>query len=646
MSKRQRHLYEFGRFTLDATNRLLLREGEPVPLHPKAFDTLLLLVENSGEVLGKDELVGRLWPDSFVEESNLSQNIYVLRKALGHGEDGREYIKTVPKRGYLFVADVREQNGSPAEEDSRTSTADDEEATSTDGTATEQTTDGTTRPIEPPVRGGGRRSISPMLIVAALAVGLSIAVFYWLTSRAKQTPTATIKSIAVLPFKPLAIDDRDESLELGIADTLITRLSVIRGVVVRPVSAVRRYTELEQDAVAAGSELKVEAVLDGSIQRAGERVRVTVRLVRVADGGMLWADKFDEKFTDIFAVQDQVSEQVTRSLALHLSSEERRQLAKRYTENTEAYQLYLKGRYFWNKRTEDGLRKGIEYFRQAIAQDPNYALAYSGMADSYALLSNYSDTAPKESFPAAKEAATRALELDDKLAEAHTSLARVKEAFEWDWAGAESGYRRALELNPGYTPAHHRLGLFLSMRGRFDEALTELEQARQLDPMSLVINADIGLAHYFARRYDQSVDQLLKTIEMDPNFAPARYYLAEVYVEKRMFDEAIAEAQKASELTGGRSGAVLSYSYAAAGRKEEAREVLKEVTTRAWVFQTIALAATYAELGDTDEAFARLEKGYEQRAFAMRRLGVDPSVDDLRRDPRSQDLMRRMGFPQ
>jgi tetratricopeptide (TPR) repeat protein len=409
---------------------------------------------------------------------------------------------------------------------------------------------------------------------------------------------------------------------------------------------VRKYSGLDQDAVAAGRELGVEAVLDGSLQRAGERVRVRVRLVRVADGGLLWADKFDMKFPDIFAVQDSISERVARSLAVRLSGEERRQMAKRYTENMEAYHLYLKGRYFWNKRTGDGIKKGIEYFHQAIALDLNYALAYSGLADSYALGILSSDVNPEESFPRAKEAAERALSLDDTLAEAHTSLARVKEMFEWDFTGAESEYRRALDLNPNYASAHHRLGLFLSMMGRFDEGLEQLEQARQLDPMSLTINADIGLAHYFARRYDQSVDQLLKTIEMDQSFPPARYYLAEVYVQKRMFDKAIAEARKASELTGGGSWTVLSYSYAAAGRKEEAREVLKDLTAGRWSFQPIALAATYAELGDTDEAFARLEKSYEQRAFLMHRLRVDPKVDDLRPDPRFQDLMRRIGLPQ
>jgi TolB-like protein len=326
-------------------------------------------------------------------------------------------------------------------------------------------------------------------VAGLLAVGLGVAVYYRLTGRAKRDDkAAALKVIAVLPFKPLASEARDESLELGMADTLITKLGALRTVVVRPISAVRRYTSLELDPVAAGKELGVEAVLDGSIQHAGERVRVTVRLMRVADGASLWTGTFDEKLSDIFAVQDAISEQVTRSLALRLSGEEERQLAKRYTNYTEAYQLYLRGRFFWNRRTVEAVRKSVEYFEQAGALDPDYALAQSGLADAYWILSSFDPAGGVELLTQSRAAALKALALDDALAEAHTSLGMVKEFYELDFTAAEREYRRAIELNPNYASAHHRYGFFLNRMERIEEAHAEFRRALELDPFSLPIN--------------------------------------------------------------------------------------------------------------------------------------------------------------
>jgi len=295
--------------------------------------------------------------------------------------------------------------------------------------------------------------------------------------------------MAVLPFKPLVASDRDEYLEMGMVDVLITKLSNIRQLKVRSISSVRKYADLQQDPIAAGRELQVEAVLDGSIQRIGDRVRVTVRLLNVQDGISLWADKFDEPFTNIFALQDSISERVAAALPLNLSREEKDRLSRHYTENTEAFQLYLKGRYFWNKRTEEGFRKGIDYFNQAVRDDPNYAMAYTGMSDCYALLSDFGFVSPKEGFPKAKEAATRALAIDEKLAEAHTSLGHVKRDYDWDWPGAEQEFKRAIELNPNELSAHQWYAVYLSALGRHQEAIAEIKRALDLDPLSLPVNA-------------------------------------------------------------------------------------------------------------------------------------------------------------
>ena len=302
-----------------------------------------------------------------------------------------------------------------------------------------------------------------LMVVAAIAYAL-------LFRRAPGVRPPEIKSLAVLPFKPLVADHRDESLEMGMADTLIVRLSSLREVTVRPISSVRKFSGLEQDAVAAGRELGVESVLDGQIQRWGDRIRVTARLIGVGDGKQLWADQFDEKFSDVFTVQDLISEKVTSALELKLTGEEQKRLTKHYTENPEAYQLYVNGRFYWERRTPEGLKKAIEYFEQAIGKDPNYALAYAGLADSYAHLGVF-HLPPKEAFPKAKEAALNALRIDDRLAEAHAALGHNKVQYEYDWAGAEREYQRAIELNPNYVNAHHFYALYLSMMGRFDEGI-------------------------------------------------------------------------------------------------------------------------------------------------------------------------------
>lgn len=495
----------------------------------------------------------------------------------------------------------------------------------------------------------GKRPAAVLLaVIALLSVGLALVIY---SSRREQPqPVTLINSIAVLPFKPLIAEDRDQALELGMADTLINKLSNIRRMTVRPLSAVRKYTGLEQDATAAGREQKVDAVLDGNIQRSGEKIRVTVRLVRVADGREIWSDQFDEKFTDIFSVQDSVSRKLTGVLAVTLTGEEKELLAKRQTGDVEAYRLYLLGRYHLNRLTDDGFKKGRDYFQQAIDRDSNYALAYAGLADAYNKLSSFNTISPKEGFPRAREAAMNALKLDDKLAEAHTMLGLVHLLYDWEWSGAEREFTRALEINPGYSDAHQTYGYYLSAMGRHDEALAEVRRAQELDPLSLEKKVSIGETLFHQRRYDQAIEQYQIVLEMDPNSGFTHWAIGNVYLQKKRYEEAVAEYQKAIPLSGDSTDepASLGCAYALSGRTREAQQVLAELKERAkrtYISPTV-IAFIHISLGEKDQAFALLDKAYEGRDFILVTLKAEPMFDSLRSDRRFTDLLRRVGLPQ
>lgn len=644
MSKPSKHMYEFGPFRLDTTECLLLREEEPVPLTPKAFETLLVLVQNSGHILRKDELMKAVWPDSIVEEANLTLVISMLRKALGERPDEHKYIETVPRRGYRFVASVKEVWEERAEllveEHTSAQVIVEEETEGEKGKGESKSLPRFLAPSAP-------------LLIAVLLVGLAAALFYvWMWSPSKPTQTVeTVRSLAVLPFQPLGAEASDDYLGLGMTDTLITKLSNIRRIIVRPTSAVRKYTSPEQDPLAAGREQGVEAVLEGSIQRSGEKIRVTVRLLNVRDGSPLWAHKYDEQqCTDIFAVQDSISEQVAAALVLKLTGEEMKQLAKRYTGSTEAYQAYLKGRYFWNRRTEESLKKGIEYFNQAIDIDPNYALAYVGLADSYNMLGNWGALPPGEAYPKAKAKVTKALEIDDTIGEAHAALALATHLYDWDWSGAEREFQRAIELDPNYGPAHQWYSVHLSSLGRFDEALAEAKRAQELEPLSLIIDSHVGWVLYLARRYDQAIEHLRKTLELDPYFVAAHIYLARAYLQKGMYKEAIAEFQKANTISVGRAvtGGELGHAYAVAGRRDDAVKALDQLKEQ-WKRTNIPsnlyyIGLIHTGLGEKDRGLEWLQKAYEERYPWLVHLKVEPRLDPLRSDPRFRDLLRRVGL--
>jgi tetratricopeptide (TPR) repeat protein len=400
--------------------------------------------------------------------------------------------------------------------------------------------------------------------------------------------------------------------------------------------------------MAAGRSLGVDSVLDGKFQRDGDRVRVTVQLVRVRDGAPLWAGKFDENFTNIFAVQDSISEQVVSALTLQLSREERERMLKRYTENPEAYQAYLKGRYFLDKRMIDSIRKAMDYFQQAIVRDRNYALAYVGLADCYHRLWQFGASPAEEAIPKATEAAKRALELDESLAEAHATLGIIKFRFEWDFAGAERAFKRSLELDPRYAIAHLWYALYLAAMNKIPEADAEMERAAQLDPLSITISNGLADYYFHRRQYDRSIEQHRKTLEIDPNYLSAHYGLGRAYEQKRMYQEALEEYQKAANSSDAElKPAIAGYTYAVSGRKSQAREILRRQLARQnnSLGSPYLIAVIYAGLGEKAEALKWLEKAYAVHALLPGPLRFDPRLDSLRDDSRFQELLQRVGLP-
>lgn len=631
----QSQIYEFGDFRIDASKRLLTKgNDEPLPLTPKVFDTLLYLVRNHGRVIEKDQLMREIWTDTIVEENNLSKNISILRRVLGEKPGEGRFIATVPGHGFRFVPEVREVS-----EKAAVSVSDFEEA------------ENLTSEIEnqKPETGNQKPSRFRFAVFGALIIfALGAAGFYFWRGANLKTARASIKSIAVLPFKPLVMENRDEALEIGMADTLISRLGSNREIVVRPLSAVRRFGSPEQDALVAGRALDVESVLDGSVQRWGDKIRVNVRLVKVADGTLLWTETFDEKFDDIFVVQDVISNKVAAALALRLGSDEKILLTKRYTENAEAYQFYLRGRFHVFKLTPPEIQAGIADFQQAIDLDPNYALAYAGLADAYRSMAVGIEMTPTEFFPKAKAAANKAVEIDDALSDGHAALGMTLFWGEWDWKAAENQLRRALEINPNDANAHLFYAHLLSNTGRHAEALAEIKRARELDPLFPFAGALEGLFLIHAGRADEALDRLKKTLEIAPNFWMPHLFASIAYIEKGMYAEAISEARLAKQFSPAQtnSNAYESYALAKSGKLAEARaaldELLKLSTTRFVPPSHIAFA--YNGLGETDKTLEWLEKGYEQRDPKMTFLKVNPKWNNLRSEPRFIDLMRRMKF--
>ena len=644
MSEAGSFCYEFGSFRVEPRQRVLLRDGKPVQLTAKAFELLLVLIEQGGSVVEKDDLMSKVWPDTFVEENNLTVNMSALRKALGETAGEGRYILTVAGRGYKFIAPV---NKVPDR-------MDDERPADKESARLDEINDA-------PQRRGVESRGSVWLSVAQLAAAVAgTGLYFWQKSKrteavnnveavkAADVNVAEIRTIAVLPFKPLGADE-DEYLGLGLADDLITKLSNVKQFVIRPTSAVRRYAaEGSKDALAAGRELNVEAVLEGSIRRSGERLRVTVQLVSVSDGRPLWAETFDENFTEIFAVQDSISQKLTGALALKLTAPQKQLITKQYTENRAAYQLYLRGRYFWNKRTMAGHQKAIEYFRQAIEEDPGYALAYAGLADCYLLMEGYTaGHTAADTYPKAKAFAERALQIDDSLAEAHTSLGKVYESL-WLWQEAEKEYRRAIELSPNYPTAHHWYSRYLRRMRRYEESLAESQRAQELDPLSLPINGNLAIAYMVKGDVASFIEQARKIKELDPNHPTMYAVLGLVYLRQGRALDALAELEKAIKLSVREAEYLgyLGYGYAVLHRRAEALAILEELKRLYAEREAVGqdLASVCAGLEERDAAFAWLEKDMQAHSGYAANIVYEPRFDSLRSDRRFKELLRRMNL--
>jgi TolB-like protein/DNA-binding winged helix-turn-helix (wHTH) protein/Tfp pilus assembly protein PilF len=629
MPKRATRFFDFGRFRLDPAEQLLLADGQLISLTPKAFETLLALVENNGHILEKDELLKRVWPDTFVEEGTLVQNISTLRKVLGMAADGRAFIETIPRRGYRFIGAVQEVDAQQA----------------------------AGRRLPPTSSVGSPRTRISYGWIAALALAPLLVILF--LARERIWPPSNVAQpkimLAVLPFVNLTADPQQEYFINGLTEEMITQLGNLEpdhlGVIAR--TSAMQYADGRKDARQIGRELGVDYLIEGSVRREGDRVRITAQLIQIKDQTHLWAKEYDRSLRDLLDLQSDVANAVASEIQLKLTPEQTVRLANPSSPDPEAYELYLKGRYFWNKRTQAAYMKAIDYFQQAIARDPKYAQAYAGLADAYALLGSLSAPAApmsrSEAMPKAKAAALTALQLDETLAEAHTSLAFVRMHYEWDWPGSESEFKRAIELNPNYTTAHQWYALWFTAQGHTDKALEQLRYAEKADPLSVIIKADTSETLAYARRYDQSEQEAKKALELDPNFILAYLDLSDAEVGKRNYSGAILSLQKALAIDSRNIWVLstLSAAYALDDQRQKSEVILQGILKDAKTRSDMAydVAQIYSALGEKDQAFAWLEKAFQYRDGGLILLNLRPEFRPLHLDPRYADLTRRLGLP-
>jgi TolB-like protein/DNA-binding winged helix-turn-helix (wHTH) protein/Flp pilus assembly protein TadD len=644
-------LYEFGDFRLDTAKRVLRRlDGTTVPLTPRVFETLLYMVEHHDTVLDKERLIEAVWPDSIVEENNLSQNISTLRRIFGETPGSHSYIVTVPGRGYRFVAEVSDRTGNGS------ANVNGEQGTGP--TLAENRTEAATvkgrRRL--PGRTGGTLAVAVLGVIALtaafLARGPSVR---WPEKHkiAKAPPapssgtmTDTVRSIAVLPFENLSGNPENAYFTDGIQEEILMRLAKIADLKVVSRTSTVRYKRSPENLREIATQLGVANVLEGSVQRTADRVHVNVQLIKAASDTHLWAEAYDRKLTDIFAVESDIAKTIADTLQAKLTGSEQNAIAAQPTENTEAYQLYLRGRYLWNRRTGENLQKALAYFEQAAEKDPHYALAYAGIADSCVLIPIYAAGTPQDYLPRARACAQKAVELDDTLAEAHTSLAYV---FFYDFENAQSvkEFERAISLNPNYAMAHLWYGLGpLSAMGEFERAIAEEKRALELDPISPIINADLGTVYTLARRYDEAIAQLRDTVEMNPQFYGGHRCLGWALELKGATGEAIAEYHKAFELSDDPMMlAMLAHAEASIGKQNQARQILGQLTeeAKARYVPAYAFAVIYLALGEKDHALDWLEQAARDHdGFYTNLIKVEPFLDPLRGDPRFETLVSRI----
>jgi TolB-like protein/Tfp pilus assembly protein PilF len=561
-------IHEFGPFRLEPAERQLRRDGKPLPLTPKAFDTLLVLVENAGRAVGKDELMEKVWPGTSVEEATLAQNIFALRKALA----GAQHIETVPKFGYRFVTPVRE------------------------------------------VAAPARKVV-----------------------------------LAVLPFENLSGDVAQEYFSDGLTDEMIAQLGRLNpaqlGVIAR--TSAMKYKQTAKTVSEIGRELSVSYVVEGTVRRAGSRVRVTAKLVQVADQTQVWSESYDRAFDDVLGLQSEIAQAIAREIKIKLTPAAAKRLADSGAISPQAHEAYLKGRYFWSKRTEEALQKGIVHFQEAITHEPRYAAAYDGLSDSYVMLACRGVLPARQTFQKARQAVLKALEIDGALGEGYATLAHLR-LHDWDWTDLDADFRRALELNPAHAFAYYWYGEYLLAMGRVDESIAMVTTAHAMDPLSSVLSAAFSMLLYLARRYDAAVDRLNEALDLDAGHFLLHLRLGLVYLQTGLPEAAIDEMQNAVSLSGRSTETLagLAQAYGAAGRRADMQAILAELDEQSAqrYVSPYNLARVHAASGDADLAFSWLERAWEERNPDLIELVSEPVFDPVRPDPRFADLLRRVGW--
>jgi TolB-like protein/DNA-binding winged helix-turn-helix (wHTH) protein/lipopolysaccharide biosynthesis regulator YciM len=621
----ERLVYEFGEFRLDAQGHLLLRHSKPVPLTPKAVDLLVALVEAGGSPVAKEDLLQKVWADAAVEEGSLTSHISLLRKALGESADDRQFIETLPKRGYRFAAPIR---------------------TTADGLP-----QAPAAPSEAKLASADWPRVRIILLalmgIAALLVFGHFATKHFL---ARQQPQFDRLMIVVLPFQNLTGDPAQEFVSDGLTEEMITRLGELNyqqlGVIARTSAMTYKGTAKPVDQIAR--ELGVNYIMEGSIRSWGQKVRISAQLISASDQTHLWSQNYERNSGDILALQSDVAQAIAKEIKVKLVPQARTHLSSTAPVKPEAYEAYLKGRYFWYKRTEEGMRKGIDYFNQAIQSQPDYAAAYVGLADSYSLLALRGIVPAKEAFPKARAAAEKALELDNALGDAYATLAHVR-LHEWDWSDLDQEFKRALELNPGNAMAYSWYSEYLTTMGRSDESIAVVRKAQEIDPVSPVVSTTLPHAYYFARRFEPAMEYLRKSLDLDPNHFMLHLRLGQVYIEKHMHQQAIEEMQKAVIDSGRSTEALtgLAQAYAAAGMTGPMQEVIDELNRGVGTRYVSAynVAKIYASLSDKRQTFSWLEKAYDEHNPDLIELRREPCFDSMRSDSRLASLLRRMNFP-
>ncbi len=612
MTRQAKHFLPFGPFVLDPAERVLLRNDQPISLTPKAMETLLALVDNAGHITEKDRLLKQVWPDTFVEEATLAKNISTLRKALGDSTESEDYIQTVSKRGYRFVAAVSRLDETPVQ--------------------------------EPPVSKDARVRWAGLAVLILAVTGMGIAYFGRDREQALAHTAANKVTLAVLPFENLSGDTAQEYFADGLTEEMIGQLSRLRpdrlAVIAR--TSAMKYKGVRKGVAEIGGELHADFILEGSVRREGNRVRITAQLVRVIDQALFWTETYEREMRDVLALQGEVAHAAAGRIGIELREDKNADLSSNASVSADAYEKYLKGRFFWNKMTVDGYQKAIEHFDSAVRRSPKYAQAYAGLSDSYASLGLW-QTPGKEALGHAKAAADKAIAVEETLADGHASRAFIAMSYEWDWETADREFKRALELNPGYAFAHHRYGYLLMLRGRWNEAGEELNRARALDPLSMIINANVGFRFYLMRQYDRAIAHGKKNLEMDADYPLLHGYLGEAYVMNGQYPEALAEFEQTKGTPGGT--AAFGYTYGRMGRAREARQqltALREEAKQTFV-PAYYVALLYTGLGEKDEAFRWLDRAYEERSGFLMEIHADPMFDLLRGDPRFRALTTRLG---